>query len=151
MRSLLESGAKVNCQDSSGSTPLHYAINAGSSDQENKGANDVMVEDLIKFGADTTLADGNGRLPLHWTANAGMTRDLVLLARQEWSEVLISLRIFSLLILSLLFPGNATFCAQMIEHGSPVNARCNNGLTGTPGKLISIASCARTTTTQSFL
>ena len=62
---LLNAGSQVDCQDVSGATPLHYAINAGSRDD------DVMIKHLLKFGASTSLADRNGRLPLHWAANNG--------------------------------------------------------------------------------
>jgi ankyrin repeat protein len=60
----------ANCQDVSGATPLHYAINAGSDDDERS---DVVVKHLLKYGADSTFADTNGRLALHWAANAGRT------------------------------------------------------------------------------
>ena len=66
---LLESGAAVNCQDDSGASPLHYAIDAGFG--EDTETSDLMIKHLLKYGADTTLADKNGRLPLHWAANAG--------------------------------------------------------------------------------
>jgi hypothetical protein len=34
----------------------------------------------------------------------------------------------------IIFPGNATICAMMVDNGSPVNSRCNDGHTGTIDK-----------------
>ena len=68
MRTLLDSGSHINCQDVSGATPLHYAINAGSEKDE---SSDTMLKYLLERGADATLADTYGRVALHWAANAG--------------------------------------------------------------------------------
>ncbi len=68
IRRLVDSGSLVNCQDVSGATPLHYAINAGPEDDV---SSDVMMKHLLEHGADTKLPDKYGRLPLHWAANKG--------------------------------------------------------------------------------
>jgi ankyrin repeat protein len=80
IRSLLDSGSHINCQDVSGATPLHYAINAGSEDDDSSDTGPKLLQYLLEHGADTTFADTYGRLALHWAANAGIAS----ISKPEW-------------------------------------------------------------------
>jgi ankyrin repeat protein len=79
---LLEGGAKVNTQDSYGSTAFSFAVNAKkgtSPDGEmldprtDKPASYYITELLLKHGADPNLADEEGKNspPLHFALSAG--------------------------------------------------------------------------------
>ena len=90
---LLDAGADVNCQDSTGRTPLHAAVASDSQGvfqillrnrstdlnaKMNDGtsplilaarlANEGMVEDLIGADTDVNAADDSGKTALHWAA-----------------------------------------------------------------------------------
>ena len=90
---LLDAGADVNCQDSTGRTPLHAAIASDAQDvfqillrnrstdlnaRMNDGtsplilvarlANEGMVGDLIGADTDVNAADDSGKTALHWAA-----------------------------------------------------------------------------------
>ncbi len=55
VRSLLKQGVNVNSRNSSGWTPLHYAVAAGSPE---------IVKILLEKGADTSIKNGTGRTAL---------------------------------------------------------------------------------------
>lgn len=71
---LLKSGVDVNSRDSSGSTPLHWAIDIAFEnvlyiyDIEKKivQPNTEVIELLIKYGADPFLKNNEGESSLDW-------------------------------------------------------------------------------------
>jgi ankyrin repeat protein len=56
IRSLLESGAKINARDKNGATPLHRAVRTRGAD---------AVRCLLKAGADATLKNKSGSTAFH--------------------------------------------------------------------------------------
>ena len=71
---LLEGGAKVNCQDPSGRTPLHIAAWSGFY---------AVVEKLIEYGADVNHVGLMGYTPLMTAAWQGHTSVLNLLLKKN--------------------------------------------------------------------
>ena len=65
VRMLLHAGVEVNCTDSDGATPLHYARNT------------EIVQLLIAAGADVNRRSSNGSIPLHFAPTAEAARLLI--------------------------------------------------------------------------
>eukprot|EP01044_Picomonas_judraskeda_P000795 COSAG03_NODE_38_length_17530_cov_148.572223_23_plen_277_part_00 len=87
---LLEGGAKVNTQDSYGSTAFSFAVNARKGTnpdgealdpRKDKPAAYYLTELLLKHGADPNLADKDGKNspPLHFALSAGQYDMAILL------------------------------------------------------------------------
>lgn len=57
LRAMIKRGAKVNVADTTGSTPLHWAV---------RNRNLESVKLLLQAGADLTAIDNEGRSPSHW-------------------------------------------------------------------------------------
>lgn len=71
VRFFVKRGVDVNCQDSSGMTPLHWASQKGGAD---------VVEFLLENGANIAIEDSDGNAALHHAAMFGevaITRMLI--------------------------------------------------------------------------
>ncbi|KAL8756639.1 MAG: hypothetical protein Q9199_002793 [Rusavskia elegans] len=74
-QSLVAKGARVNCQDEMGATPLHYAVSMVSPDCE-------LIEFLLKNGADLNSEERSGKTPLHLVSTvAHNSADRITMAR----------------------------------------------------------------------
>ena len=62
LKAMLKKGAKVNVQDSTGDTPLHFAVMVNKPES---------VHLLLKAGADPNIKDKEGRTPDHWCRIVG--------------------------------------------------------------------------------
>ncbi|KAF0719568.1 Aste57867_937 [Aphanomyces stellatus] len=67
---LLQSGASVYCQNSTGMTPLHYAASSGHAG---------ITSLLLDFGADPNCIDHRGATALHWAVYEGFQYTAMLL------------------------------------------------------------------------
>jgi ankyrin repeat protein/tRNA A-37 threonylcarbamoyl transferase component Bud32 len=69
---MLKKGAKVNCQNYNGETPLHNAAWKG---------HDVMCTLLLENGANPNQQNDHGETPLHWAARAGSDKVIRILIK----------------------------------------------------------------------
>ncbi|KAG9253122.1 ankyrin [Emericellopsis atlantica] len=85
VKSLILSGAIVNCRDEHGQTPLHYAAEMGFIEcidvliehgadlhiTDTSGFSPFLWARLLHYGADANSSSADGKFALHWAANLG--------------------------------------------------------------------------------
>ena len=88
LAALIKRGAKVNVVDTSGSTPLHWAVLGGHVES---------VKLLVAAGANTNATDSTGRLPSYWCKRYGDAKNakIAQLLSAEYKTQLIQEEILS--------------------------------------------------------
>jgi ankyrin repeat protein/lipoprotein NlpI len=122
VRALVSVGAKVNAQDSFGSSPLHFA--AGYSKEY--GDKGEIVKYLLKNKADVNLADSRGSIPLHAACLWGYD-DMVELLLKAGSSVKVKNNQGATPLIVALSGGTDQAVQLLLTAGADPNTVDNNG------------------------
>jgi ankyrin repeat protein len=111
VKDLLDRGAKVDCLDGFGRTPLHLAAHQGHTD---------TAELLLDRGADPNLVSGNGYTPLQSIAKRGST-DMATLLLDRGADVNASTRTDVAPLQIAASAGNADMVRLLLDRGAEVD------------------------------
>ena len=110
LKVLIKLGAKINAQDDSGKTPLHWAA---------LYAQGSVVTELLSQGAIPNIQDNEGRTPLHCAARADISNPM-------GGQNVIGINPFALLSMSGRF---AAIVDSLLKKNADPNIADNNGNT----------------------
>jgi len=119
MKSLIETGADMNAQDSRGWTPLHVAVGTGRWE---------IAEYLLANDADANVQSHNGRTPLHLAAEWGEDDVLELLLTHD-ADIEVRMHEGRTALHAAAEWGQASKAALLVAHGADVEARTVYGNT----------------------
>ncbi|XP_028417540.1 ankyrin repeat, PH and SEC7 domain containing protein secG-like isoform X2 [Dendronephthya gigantea] len=122
LKILLEFKTDLETVDNNGHTALHFAVDYGHTD---------CVLTLLNSGSLVNCQDVSGATPLHYAINAGSQDDDVIIKQllKFGASTSLADRNGRLPLHWAANYGNPTVCVSMVENGSPVNSRCNDGHT----------------------
>ena len=122
VRELLQSGEySVNCSDSNGRTPLHYACA--------KGHLDVVKVLISDFNADILFKDINGCIPLMNAAFNGWEHVVLTLLNEYHCPSNIRSKDNKILLHWACNGGNVSLVTTLIQNHKDINARDNKNNT----------------------